>query len=160
MRARAVLAAAVLGAAAVAGPVAASFAEAEDAATGTLTGDVLSAPTLLAAAPSCKAGPLGLLGNTPVVTLTWTPAAALATSTSTLRGQAVSVVVGAEVRAALTSAPVTASSADAEVHGYVDGSGTARPLADGTSYAFQVRTLWGSWTSPAASVSRTTAVCL
>lgn len=149
----------LLAAVAVAGPVSAAFGDTAAATTGVLTGDVLVGPSgLSAGSPTCVGGLFGLLA-TPAVPLSWTRATSLSSSTSSLRDQSVRVLVGATSYAGLTTSPVTASSTSASAYGYVDGLGVQRPLSGLTSYTFEVRTLWGSWSSPATTVSRTTGLC-
>lgn len=143
----------------VAGPASAAYTDTAAAGSVTLQGASLADPVLdPSPTSSCTGGllGLGLLFKTSVVTLTWGRAQVLVDSTSSLRGQAVEVLVAGTYQPAATQASVTASSVTADVIGYTPpGSATVR-LTRSTEYTFRVRTLWGGWTSPGGTGARLT----
>lgn len=136
---------------------AASFGDQATASSAAFTSDTLAPVTALSSSTFCSSGLLGLLGNSPVIRLTWTRSTQISSGSSALRGQKVQVVVGGTTYDAVTAAPVTAASTGADVIGkQVLGGGATTALAKGTSHQVQVRSTWGLWLSTPVSTTITT----
>lgn len=147
-------AAALVLSAAVGAASAAAFSDGTTAGPVSLSATTLAPVTELESSTFCESGLLGLLGNQPVIRLTWTRSAQISGSTSPLRGHDVRVVVGGTTYDAVTRDPLTGASSGTDVVAkQVTGGGAVTALAKGTSHQLLVRSAWGQWRS--VEVSRT-----